>query len=43
MGGNKIAVGSLNLNLPFTAIAAQLEKIVEDYFDLDEIKQASNC
>lgn len=43
MGGNKIAVGSLNLNLPFTAIAAQLEKIVEDYFGEDEIKQASNC
>lgn len=43
MGGNKIAVGSLNLNLPFTAIAAQLEKIVDDYFDGEEIKQASNC
>ena len=32
MGGNKIAVGSLNLNLPFAEIAAQLEKIVADYF-----------
>lgn len=42
MGGNKIAVESLNLNLPFTAIAAQLEKIVEDYFGEDEIKQVSN-
>ncbi len=32
MGGNKIAVGSLDLNLPFTEIAGQLEKIVQDYF-----------
>ena len=32
MGGNKIAVGSLDLNLPFTEIEGQLEKIVEDYF-----------
>lgn len=32
MGGNKIAVGSLDLNLPFGEIADQLEKIVADYF-----------
>ena len=32
MGGNKIAVGSLDLNLPFSEIARQLEKIVNDYF-----------
>ncbi|OON85765.1 5-methylcytosine-specific restriction endonuclease system specificity protein McrC [Oribacterium sp. C9] len=32
MGGNKIAVGSLDLNLPFKEIAGQLEKIVADYF-----------
>ena len=32
MGGNKIAVGSLDLNLPFTEIANQLEKIVQEYF-----------
>ena len=32
MGGNKIAVGSLNLNLPFAEIAGQLEKIVQNYF-----------
>lgn len=32
MGGNKIAVGSLDLNLPFAEIAGQLEKIVADYF-----------
>lgn len=32
MGGNKIAVGSLDLNLPFNEIAGQLEKIVTDYF-----------
>ena len=32
MGGNKIAVGSLDLNLPFNEIACQLEKIVTDYF-----------
>ena len=31
MGGNKIAVGSLDLNLPFSEIARQLEKIVNDY------------
>lgn len=33
MGGNKIAVGSLDLNLPFAEIAGQLEKIVQDYFE----------
>lgn len=33
MSGNKIAVGSLDLNLPFTEIANQLETIVKDYFD----------
>ena len=32
MSGNKIAVNSLDLNLPFTDIAGQLEKIVQDYF-----------
>ncbi|WP_026522912.1 5-methylcytosine-specific restriction endonuclease system specificity protein McrC [Butyrivibrio sp. VCB2001] len=32
MGGNKIAVGALDLNLPFAEIAGQLEKIVNDYF-----------
>ncbi len=32
MGGNKIAVGSLDLNLPFNEISGQLEKIVTDYF-----------
>ncbi len=32
MGGNKIAVGSLDLNLPFNEIAGQLEKIVTEYF-----------
>ena len=32
MGGNKIAVGSLDLNLPFNEIASQLEKIVTEYF-----------
>ena len=42
MGGNKIAVGSLNLNLPFTAIAAQLEKIIEDYFYKTEMSQIVN-
>lgn len=42
MSGNKIAVGSLNLNLPFTAISDQLEKIVNDYFYEDEINQAVN-
>ena len=42
MGGNKIAVGSLNLNLPFTAIAAQLEKIIEDYFYKNEMSQIVN-
>ncbi len=33
MGGNKIAVGTLDLNLPFAEISAQLEQIVEDYFE----------
>ncbi|MBO5621222.1 MAG: 5-methylcytosine-specific restriction endonuclease system specificity protein McrC [Butyrivibrio sp.] len=32
MGGNKIAVSSLDLNLPFTEISAQLEQIVANYF-----------
>ena len=32
MSGNKITVSSLDLNLPFTEIAAQLERIVEEYF-----------
>lgn len=32
MGGNKITVGSLDLNLPFNEIAGQLEKIVTEYF-----------
>lgn len=32
MGGNKIAVESLDLNLPFAEIAGQLEMIVQDYF-----------
>lgn len=32
MSGNKIMVSSLDLNLPFTEIAAQLERIVEEYF-----------
>jgi 5-methylcytosine-specific restriction enzyme subunit McrC len=32
MGGNKIAVGTLNLNLPFAEIALQLENIVQEYF-----------
>lgn len=32
MGGNKIAVSSLDLNLPFTEISAQLEQIVTNYF-----------
>ena len=32
MGGNKIAVGFLDLNLPFNEISRQLEKIVADYF-----------
>ena len=32
MDGNRISVGSLNLNLPFDEIKAQLESIVDDYF-----------
>lgn len=32
IGGNKIAVSSLDLNLPFTEISAQLEQIVANYF-----------
>ena len=32
MGVNQISVQTLDLNLPFTAIADQLERIVEDYF-----------
>ena len=33
MGGNKIAVGSLDLNVSFAEISARLEQIVEDYFE----------
>jgi hypothetical protein len=32
MGGNTIWVKTLDLNLPFTNIAVQLEKIAADYF-----------
>lgn len=32
MGVNQISVQTLDLNLPFTVIADQLERIVEDYF-----------
>ena len=32
MGGNTIWVKTLDLNLPFSQIAEQLEKIVGDYF-----------
>ncbi len=37
MGGNKIAAGSLDLNLPFGDIASQLEKLVSDYFGNEEV------
>lgn len=33
MGGNTVWVRTLDLNLPFTQITDQLEKIVEDYFE----------
>lgn len=33
MGGNTIWVKTLDLNLPFTQIAGQLEKIARDFFD----------
>lgn len=33
MGGNAVWVRTLDLNLPFTQITDQLEKIVEDYFE----------
>lgn len=33
MGGNKIAVGSLDLNMPFNEIVSQLEQIVQEYFE----------
>ena len=36
MGGNTIWVKTLDLNLPFTQIAEQLEKIAGDYFGKDE-------
>ncbi len=32
MSGNKIAVDSLDLNLPFAEIAGQLERIISEYF-----------
>lgn len=34
MHGNQISVRTLNLNLPFTEIAGQLNSIVELHFDL---------
>ena len=34
MGGNKISVGSLDLNLPFSEISDRLEKIASDYFEI---------
>lgn len=33
MGENTIWVKTLDLNLPFTPIAGQLEKIARDFFD----------
>ena len=33
MGGNTIWVKTLDLNLPFSQIAEQLEKIAGDYFE----------
>lgn len=36
MGGNTIWVKTLDLNLPFTQITEQLEKIVGDYFGQDD-------
>ena len=32
MSGNKIAIGSLDIGLPFAEIAGQLERIVGEYF-----------
>ena len=32
MGGNQISVKTLDLNLPFSSIAAQLDKIAENHF-----------
>ena len=32
MGGNKIGARTLDLNKEFTLIAAQLDKIADDYF-----------
>ncbi|WP_026658197.1 5-methylcytosine-specific restriction endonuclease system specificity protein McrC [Butyrivibrio sp. AC2005] len=37
MGGNSIAVDSLDLNLPFSDISGQLEKIVSDYFPREAV------
>lgn len=37
MGGNTIWVKTLDLNLPFTQIAEQLEKIAGDYFGTSEV------
>lgn len=34
MGGNLISVKTLDLNLPFSSIAAQLDKIVENHFSI---------
>lgn len=34
MHGNQITVRTLDLNLPFTEIAGQLNSIVESHFDL---------
>lgn len=39
MGVNQISVQTLDLNLPFAAIADQMEKIVEDYFSSEEKRQ----
>lgn len=39
MGVNQISVQTLDLNLPFAAIANQMEKIVEDYLSSEEKRQ----
>ena len=39
MSGNKISVRTLGLNCPFKEIAAQLDGIVEEHFDVNLKKE----
>ncbi|MCM1063183.1 MAG: hypothetical protein NC420_01720 [Eubacterium sp.] len=42
MGGNQIGAKTLDLNKEFPLIAAQLDKIADDFFDRTQLPKASD-